>query len=113
VEKFNLLFEYSKNRPKVILGTLEIDNGVYTWTYSDDCYTHKFNPFFYNVPGLPRGMVHKSTKLFDWFSDRIPPRRRKDWLELFGLTEYDEMEILIRSGLRAMTDTYELVKAGD
>jgi hypothetical protein len=110
---FNLLFEYSKEQPKVTIGTLKINNGVYTWAYSDDCYAHNFNPFFYNIPGLPRGEVHTSDKLFSFFADRIPPRRRKDWLEIFGLTEYDELEIMLRSGLRAMTDTYELVKVGD
>jgi len=111
--KFDLLFAYSKDQPKVTIGTLEISDGVYTWSYSDECYDYKFNPFFYNVPGLSRGEIHTSDRLFEWFAGRIPPRSRRDWLDRMGLSEYDEMEVLMRGGLRLRADTYELVKAGE
>jgi len=107
--KFHLLFGYAVNK-KMHLGTLEISEGIYTWTYSDDYLNHKVNPYFYEVPGLPRGQIHTADSLFWFFQDRIPPRSRKDWLERMGLDKYDELEVLRRGGLRLRADAYELVE---
>ena len=51
--------------------------------------------------------------LFAVFGARLPDKRRpeiKEILETYGMTEYDEFELLKRSGAKLPTDNYEFVK---
>lgn len=55
--------------------------------------------------------VNKSEELFDFFKNRIPPKGNPDinrFLKSIGLEEYDEYEILKRTGARLITDRYFL-----
>lgn len=57
--------------------------------------------------------IYENTKLFASFRARLPDRRRpeiKEILETYGMTEYDEFELLKRSGAKLPTDNYEFVK---
>ena len=57
--------------------------------------------------------TYENTKLFASFGARLPDKRRpeiKDILETYGMTEYDEFELLKRSGAKLPTDNYEFVK---
>lgn len=114
--KLKLLRGYSPDEPKVELGTLEYTGTEYVWTYSDAKDKFPFHHEFFKVPGLPMGEISRSSKLFWFFKDRIPPRKRPDfpkYLEMFGLTEYNEWDFVVASGLRTAIDTDELVKVVD
>lgn len=114
--KLKLLRQGNPDEPKVEIGTLEYIGTEYVWTYSDAKDKYPFHSDFFKVPGLPMGKVSRSTKLFWFFKDRIPPRKRPDfpkYLEMFGLTEYNEWDFVVASGLCTAIDTDELVKVVD
>lgn len=114
--RLRLMRGYSQSKPKVEIGTLEYNDGVYVWTYSDAKERYDFYPGFFEVPGLAFGEVSKSPELFWFFKDRIPPRKRKDfskYLSMFGLNEYNEWDFMVASGLRLATDMDEVVEATD
>jgi len=52
-----------------------------------------------------------STELFQWFKERIPPKERTDWQNRLGLETYDELEVIKKTGLRLVEDTYYLERA--
>ena len=55
--------------------------------------------------------INKSEELFEFFKNRIPPKDNPDidlFLNSIGLEEYDEYEILKRTGARLVTDRYFL-----
>ena len=57
--------------------------------------------------------TYESPQLFATFSARLPDKRRpeiKEILETYGMTEYDEFELLKRSGSKLPIDSYEFVK---
>ncbi len=57
--------------------------------------------------------TYENPHLFAVFGARLPDRRRpeiKEILETYGMTEYDEFELLKRSGAKLPTDNYEFVK---
>ena len=57
--------------------------------------------------------TYENPQLFAVFSARLPEPTRpeiKEILETYGMTEYDEFELLKRSGAKLPTDNYEFVK---
>ncbi len=55
--------------------------------------------------------INKSEELFDFFKNRIPSKDNPNidnFLRSIGLDEYDEYEILKRTGARLLTDRYFL-----
>lgn len=61
---------------------------------------------------FPDYQVYESESLFPVFSSRLPDKKRRDIskiLKKYGLKEYDEFELLRRSGARLPIDTYEFV----
>ena len=57
--------------------------------------------------------TYENPHLFAVFGARLPDKRRpeiKEILETYGMTEYDEFELLKRSGAKLPTDNYEFVK---
>ena len=57
--------------------------------------------------------TYENSQLFAVFSARLPDKRRpeiKEILATYGMTEYDEFELLKRSGAKLPTDNYEFVK---
>lgn len=61
---------------------------------------------------FPEEKVYESVNLFPVFSSRLPDPKRRDIqkiLEKYGLTSYDEYELLKRSGARLPIDTYEFI----
>lgn len=61
---------------------------------------------------FPDYRVYESVNLFPVFSSRLPDKKRRDIkkvLEKYGLKEFDEFELLRRSGARLPIDTYEFV----
>lgn len=56
--------------------------------------------------------VYQSDNLFPVFSSRLPDRKRRDIakiLEKYGLSEFDEFELLRKSQGRLPIDTYEFI----
>ena len=57
--------------------------------------------------------LYDNPKLFAVFAARLPERARpeiKEILATYGMTEYDEFELLKRSGAKLPTDNYEFVR---
>ena len=57
--------------------------------------------------------TYENPHLFAVFGARLPDKRRPEIakiLEEYGMTEYDEFEMLKRSGAKLPTDNYEFVK---
>ena len=57
--------------------------------------------------------LYENPRLFASFATRLPDKRRpeiKEILKTYGMTEYDEFELLKRSGAKLPTDNYEFVK---
>lgn len=57
--------------------------------------------------------IYENPELFAVFSTRLPEPTRpeiKEILETYKMTEYDEFELLKRSGAKLPTDNYEFVK---
>lgn len=56
--------------------------------------------------------TYENSQLFAVFSSRLPDENRpeiKKILETYGMREYDEFELLKRSGAKLPTDSYEFV----
>ena len=61
---------------------------------------------------FPDYQVYESESMFPVFSSRLPDRKRRDIKRIlgkYGLDEYDEFELLRRSGARLPIDTYEFI----
>ena len=57
--------------------------------------------------------LYDNPRLFANFAARLPEPTRpeiKEILKTYGMTEYDEFELLKRSGAKLPTDNYEFVK---
>lgn len=57
--------------------------------------------------------TYENPHLFAVFGARLPDKRRpeiKEILATYGMTEYDEFELLKRSGAKLPTDNYEFVE---
>lgn len=57
--------------------------------------------------------LYDNPKLFANFASRLPESTRpeiKEILETYGMTEYDDFELLKRSGAKLPTDNYEFVR---
>lgn len=57
--------------------------------------------------------VYENSRLFAVFGARLPDKRRPEMdkiLKEYGMTEYDEFELLKRSGAKLPIDSYEFVK---
>ena len=95
------------------IGILSFEDGNYKFKYIKD-WSSGMPKGFYIVPGFGDfDATYESEKLFWFFADRMTPRNRPDFkahLAKLGMDSYDEWEYLKRSGLRLMTDSYELVE---
>ncbi len=61
---------------------------------------------------FPTYQEYRCNTMFPVFSSRLPDKKRRDIqniLEKYGLMEYDEFELLRRSGARLPIDTYEFI----
>ena len=57
--------------------------------------------------------TYENSHLFAVFGARLPDKRRpeiKEILATYGMTEYDDFELLKRSGAKLPTDNYEFVE---
>ncbi len=85
-----------------------------------DCFTFQYYDEAENAEeagwkllgAFPTYQEYRSNTMFPVFSSRLPDKKRRDIqniLEKYGLMEYDEFELLRRSGARLPIDTYEFI----
>lgn len=86
---------------------------IYKFKYA---YSSEFNNSLQHINKIESfrytDKTYISKKLFPVFASRLPDRNRKDIkkiLKKYNLKEYDEFELLKRSGSRLPIDTYEFI----
>lgn len=100
-----------KSRSHFIIGTLTRKDG-YEFSYGmelEQAKQHGFSPLV-SFPVFDK--VYRETEIFPTFACRLPDAKRRDIdsiLQKYGLTKYDEFELLKRSGARLPTDTLSFV----
>ena len=101
-----------KNGNKVLIGELVKTGGEYMFRYTPEK-TDKPAGFF-KVPTFNDvDRVYKSERLFLFFINRLFDRARPDLpqlLEKYGLSDYDEWELLKATKAKLLTDGYELAE---
>lgn len=106
-----VVWQDPKSRSKFVIGTLT-RNGHYEFTYGEELEQAKACGFMPLVAFRSFEKKYKEDALFPTFSCRLPDAKRKDIdriLADYGLTEYDEFELLKKSGARLPTDTLEFI----
>lgn len=102
----------SGNKYKV--GVLYKENEMFYFKYILDnvkeAEKHGFSPLvaFPNI-----NSIYENSHLFACFGARLPDKRRpeiKEILSTYAMEEYDEFELLKRSGAKLPKDNYEFVK---
>ena len=83
----------------------------YTFEYFDEY--KKAQAMGWNLlESFPEEILYESDIMFPAFSSRLPDRKRRDIntiLKKYGLNDYDEYELLRKSGARLPIDTYEFI----
>ncbi|EOU1765771.1 TPA: DNA-binding protein [Clostridium perfringens] len=106
-----LIWKEPKSRQQFVIAKLS-KNGKYEFEYAPNIQQALDKGF---IPFIAFNNIHKkyeSDKLFTSFSSRIPDKRRKDIndiLNRYGLSEYNEYELLKKSGGRLPIDDLEFI----
>lgn len=110
--KNNTLFLVWTNRithTKTYIGQLTKTDKGYTFKYLDT-FDNVNIPIWANIiPFNDRKKIYESTKMFVPFANRLPDRKRVDIdniLNKYGLTTYDEFELLRRTKSKLPIDNY-------
>lgn len=97
------------NGRKYVVGKLTCDcNYKFEYCYDNEAIEAGWQP----LVAFPERRVYESEILFPVFSSRIPDRKRRDIqkiLDKYGLKEFDEFELLRKSGGHLPIDTYEFL----
>ena len=99
----NSVYLLYKNEP---MGELIKDTNGYKFRYLPEYKGKRLIVF-------PEDKEYHHKTLFPIFSCRLPYERRpdiQDILEEYGMTEYDEFELLKRSGAKLPTDDFEFIE---
>lgn len=95
---------------RIHVGTISYDNSIYIFNYSDEYKSNSNNtPIF---PFIDLSSEYTCPKLFPVFSSRLPDPKRADIktiLSKYGMEEYDEFTLLMKSRGRLPIDTLEFV----
>lgn len=106
-----LVWKDPKTREQILIGQLS-KNGQYEFQYDFDIQKALDKGFKLLIAFDKVNVKYSSDKLFPTFSSRIPDRRRKDIniiLNRYGLEEYNEYELLKKSGGRLPIDELEFI----
>ena len=102
----------TRNKYKVAM--LYKENGTYYFKYILENVKEAQKDGFELLVAFPQiNATYENPHLFAVFGARLPDKRRPEIdkiLEEYGMTEYDEFELLKRSGAKLPTDNYEFVK---
>ena len=105
-----LVWKDPKTRSNFTIGKL-CRSTKYTFEYDGD-FGKAENYGWTKFDMFPEERVYESDVLFPVFASRLPDRKRRDIdkiLEKYGLTEFDEFELLRKSGARLPIDTYSFI----
>ena len=99
---------------KYKVATLQKENGKFYFKYILENVKEAQKVGFKLLVAFPQiNATYENPQLFANFATRLPNENRpeiKEILETYGMTEYDEFELLKRSGAKLPTDNYEFVK---
>lgn len=87
-------------------------NGKYEFQYDSEIDEARASGFMGILP-FEEKRVYTSESLFPVFAGRLPDRKRRDInkiLEKYGMDDYDDFELLRRSGARVPIDTLEFAR---
>lgn len=105
-----LIWKDPKTRQNFTIGKLS-HNEKYKFEYCKTA-AEAENVGWTRLDAFPESKTYESDVLFPVFSSRLPDRKRRDIekiLEKYSLNEFDEFELLRKSGARLPIDTYEFV----
>lgn len=105
-----LIWKHPETRRNYTIGKLSKQDG-FKFEYCDDA-TKAESAGWRLLNAFPAYQVYSSEKMFPVFASRLPDRKRRDIkniLQKYKLTEFDEFELLRKSGARLPIDTYEFV----
>lgn len=105
-----LIWKDPQSRRNFIVGKLSRDH-KYTFEYYGDYEeAEKFGWKKFQV--FPEEKIYESEMLFPVFASRLPDKKRRDIkniLKKYELTEFDDFELLRKSGARLPIDTYSFI----
>ncbi len=111
--KLFVVWQDNQTRLRHIIGELS-KNEIYEFHYFEDNVKGLKDTGFVNLTAFPDlAKNYTSDGLFPAFSTRLPDRRRTDIGNIlckYGLSRYDEFELLKKSGGRLPTDSLEFVE---
>ena len=106
------LFWSDADENKYLLGRLYKEEDYYYFEINEDGLKMALRQGCFGIGKINiLEKTNKSKELFDFFKNRIPKEDNPDiesFLESIGLEEYNEFEILKRTGARLLTDRYFL-----
>lgn len=112
MDNLEIYWQNPANRQRFLVGYLKKIDDTYSFAYSSDVINNKIIGFTPIYPFLNYEKEYKSTSMFSSFLNRIPSPKREDIdkiLKKYGLEEYDEFNLLKRSGGRTPADNLEFV----
>lgn len=106
-----LIWKEPSKRRNYIVGQLS-KNSKYEFSYGHEVKEAIEKGFKLLIPFNNINVLYKSDTLFSTFSSRLPDKKRRDIesiLSKYGLKEYDDYELLKRSGARLPIDNLEFI----
>lgn len=106
-----LIWKDPKTRSNFTIGKLS-RNEKYRFEYYETAKETAEKAGWAPLDAFPEYKIYESDALFPVFSSRLPDRKRRDIkkiLEKYELSEFDEFELLRKSGARLPIDTYEFI----
>lgn len=103
------LYWYAPDNSECFLGALSKSENTYHFKFSEENYKKAVSNGCCGLCGLDISMDLSSPVLFPFFESRIPQKdsfKIDEFLQKIGLTQYDDMEILARTGARLFTDKF-------
>lgn len=112
-----LIWNDNQNNKNYVVAKLYRDNNKYYFEYITKNIEEAKKQGFNLLISFPdENKVYTNNRLFATFSSRLPDKRRPDIgkiLETYKMSEYDEFELLKRSGAKLPTDNFEFVSSLD
>lgn len=109
-----LIWNDKENNEKYVVAKLyKKDNKYYFEYILNNVVEAKKKGFTLLISFPNENNIYTSNRLFASFSSRLPDKRRPDIekiLKTYNMTDYDEFELLKRSGAKLPTDNFEFVK---
>lgn len=107
----HLVWKSSNNHTNYTIGQLA-KNGGYQFSYNADMVDALANGFEPLVAFPELNKTYESPEMFPAFSSRLPDKKRRDIQQIlnkYGLTEYDEYQLLKKSGARLPIDSLSFI----